>query len=111
MVGVMARYYPLFQAKSRPADIAGDSLLRKVDFVKSNNSQAGKQLGRVAKTLEGKEVDIKDPVNKFFEDAEGLGVTFDGNLKPNFEGSQIEGVAPAESLINKMPSLQGERIK
>lgn len=92
----------LFRAKNRPADIAGDSLLRKVGFVKSNNTQAGKQLNRVANGLKGKDVDINDPINKFFDDAEGLGVTFDDNLKPNFEGSQIEGVAPAENLINKI---------
>lgn len=92
----------LFRVRNRPADIAGDSLLRKIDFVKSNNVQAGRQLNRVASGLKGKEVDISDPITKFFDDTEGLGVTFDDNLKPSFEGSQIEGVAPAESLINKI---------
>jgi hypothetical protein len=92
----------LFQAKNRPADIAGDSLLRKVNFVKSNNTQAGKQLGRIAESLKGKEVDIVDPVSKFFDDINELGVIIDEDGKPNFAGSQIEGVAPAESLINKI---------
>jgi len=92
----------LFQAKNRPADVAGDSLLRKIDFVKANNSQAGKQLGRIADTLKGKDVDVSDPINKFIDDVQDLGVTFDDNGKPNFAGSQIEGVAPAESLINKI---------
>ncbi len=94
----------LYQAKNRPADVAGDSLLRQVDFVKSNNVQAGKQLGRVAKTLKGKEVDVDVPINKFINDIQELGVTFDENGKPNFSGAQVEGVAPAESLITKVIS-------
>lgn len=99
----------LFQAKNRPADVAGDSLLRKVDFVKSNNSLAGKQLGRIAEGLKGKDVDISNPVTGFFDGADSLGVKFDDAGKPNFAGSQIEGVAPAESLINKI-SLRIKRM-
>jgi len=84
------------------ADIAGDALLKNIDFVKSNNQQAGQQLGRVAKTLKGKDVDVSNPVNKFISDLDELGVTFNEKGKPNFEGSQIEGVTPAENLINKV---------
>ena len=84
------------------SDIAGDALVRKIDFVEGNKNQAGKQLGRVAKRLKGKDVDVETPVNKFISDLDELGVSFDDNGKPIFEGSQIEGVAPAESLINKI---------
>jgi len=84
------------------SDIAGDALVRKIDFVEGNKNQAGKQLGRVAKRLKGKDVDVETPVNKFISDLDELGVTFDDKGKPIFEGSQIEGVAPAESLINKI---------
>lgn len=94
----------LYQAKNRPADVAGDSLLKQVNFVKSNNVQAGKQLGRVAQTLKGKEVDVDAPISKFIDDIQELGVTIDDKGKPNFSGSQIEGVAPAESLITKVVS-------
>ena len=90
----------LYQAKNRPADIAGDSLLKQVDFVKSNNRQAGQQLNRVANSLKGKEVDITEPRNKFFDDtSESLGVTFDESGMPDFTGSQIETIAPARKLI------------
>lgn len=89
----------LYRAKNRPADVAGDSLLRKVDFVKSNNKQAGQQLNRVANNLKGKEVDISAPKEKFLSDAESLGVTFDENMTPDFTGSQIETIAPARKLI------------
>ena len=91
-----------FRAKNRPADIAGNSLVKEIMFVKSNNELAGKQLGRVAQSLKGKDVDIDAPISKFISDMEGLGVVFDEKGKPNFSGSQIEGVLPAESLINKI---------
>lgn len=90
---------PKFQAINRPADVAGDSLVRKIDFLQSNKNQAGMQLGRIAKNLKGKEVDIDEPVQKFFDDAGELGVTFGDDLKPNFEGSDIETIAPAKKLI------------
>lgn len=90
------------KALTRTADVAGDALVKKIDFVKSNNQQAGKQLGRIAKGLKGKEVDINNPVTKFINDLDELGVSFDDKGKPNFQGSQIEGVTPAENLINKI---------
>lgn len=90
------------KALTRTADVAGDALVKKIDFVKGNNKQAGQQLNRVAKGLKGKDVDINEPVSKFLNDLDELGVSFDEKGKPIFEGSQIEGVAPAESLINKI---------
>jgi len=89
----------LFSAENRAGDIAGNSLLRKIDFVKANNTQAGKQLGRVAENLKKTEIDISDPIDSFIRKAENLGVTFDDNLKPNFKGSEIETFPPARKLI------------
>lgn len=90
------------KALTRTADEAGDALLKQIDFVKGNNKQAGQQLNRVAKGLKGKDVNLDEPVNKFLNDLDELGVTFDDKGKPDFTGSQIEGVTPAESLINKI---------
>jgi len=90
------------KALIRTSDVAGDALVKKIDFVKGNNKQSGRQLGRIAKGLKGKEVDIDNPVKKFLNDLDNLGVTIDDKGKPIFEGSQIEGVKPAESLINKV---------
>jgi len=104
MVSIVERGKGDARAKAlvRTADVAGDALVKKIDFVQGNNKQAGQQLNRVAKGLKGQDVDIKNPVNKFISDLDALGVTFDNNGKPIFEGSQIEGVTPAESLINKI---------
>lgn len=90
------------KALTRTADIAGDALVKKIDFVKGNNNQAGRQLGRVAKGLKGKDVDISAPIDSFFSSMERLGVQFDKNGKPNFEAAVFEGTAPAENLVNKI---------
>ena len=84
----------------RPADVAGDSLLKQVDFVRSNNQKAGKQLGRVAKNLKGKDVDVIEPVNKFFNDLDDIGVIVDDKGNINFTGSMIEFSGPAKTLIS-----------
>lgn len=92
------------------ADIAGDALVKNIDFVEGNRKQAGVQLGRVASSLKGKEVNASDPVSSFFKDMERLGVEFDKNGKPNFEAAVFEGTAPAENLVNKI-SLRIKRNK
>jgi hypothetical protein len=90
------------KALTRTADVAGDALVKKIEFVRGNNDQAGKQLGRVAKGLKGEKVNVNGAINNFINDLDELGVSFDEKGKPAFEGSQIEGVSPAESLINKI---------
>jgi hypothetical protein len=90
------------KALTRTADVAGDALVKKIEFVRGNNDQAGKQLGRVAKGLKGEKVNVNGAINNFMNDLDELGVSFDEKGKPVFEGSQIEGVSPAESLINKI---------
>lgn len=90
---------PLYANANRPTDIAGDSLLRKVNFLKKNQKDAGINLGRVARGLKGKEVDIDTPVNDFINKAEDMGITFDEDMIPNFEGSSIETIPPARKII------------
>ncbi|HHZ69828.1 MAG TPA: hypothetical protein EYN54_06020 [Methylococcaceae bacterium] len=88
------------RATIRPADIAGDSLLRKINFVKSNNKAAGVQLGRIAKNLEGKSVDVNEPINNFFNKAADMGITFNDDGVPNFKGSQIDRIPADMKLVN-----------
>jgi hypothetical protein len=91
------------KALNRTADVAGDALIKKIDFVKGNNNQAGRQLGRVAETLKGKKVDMSQPVNGFISELKDkLGVTFDDNLKPIFEGSEIESFGESQKLVNDL---------
>ena len=90
------------KALERTADIAGESLVRKHDFVLSNKKQAGIQLGRVAKKLNKESLNIDEPVNSFLDGLERLGVKFDEKGRPNYENATFEGVTPAETLINKV---------
>lgn len=91
------------KALTRTADVAGDALVKKIDFVKGNNKQAGTQLGRVALKFKSDKVDMVEPVNSFFKSMnEELGVTFDKNRKPIFEGSDIETFPESRKLVNDL---------
>lgn len=92
----------LFKAENRPADVVGDSVLRKVEFLDSNKKQAGKQLGRVAERLEGKPIDITEHTNGFLRDLEDVGVKFDDNGKPDFDLADFGGVTGSENLVSKI---------
>ena len=89
----------LYQQKNRPADVAGNSMLRKVEFIRDNNKKAGLQLGQVAKRLKGKEVDLSGPMSKFESDLRDIGVTVGDDGVLNFEGSRIRTIAPAKKII------------
>lgn len=92
----------LYAAKNRPADVAGDSLLKRVNYVKKQNRKFGSELEKVAESLRGKPVNFDDAINKFQSNLSEIGVKLDDNFKPNFKGSDIEGVKGAESAVNKI---------
>ncbi len=89
-----------FQQRVRPADAVGDSFLKQVNYVRAENKHAGKQLGQVAKRLEGKGIDVSEPIDNFYNSLEKIGVKLDEDGKLNFEGSRIRTVAPARKIIN-----------
>ena len=92
----------LFKAENSPRDVAGASLLREIEFIDGNKSQAGKQLGRVAEKLKGKPIDISEHTNNFKLDLEDMGVDFDDNGTPNFDIADFGGLAGDESLVKKV---------
>lgn len=89
----------IFQAENRPADVAGNSLLRKIDFVRDNNKKAGAQLGRVAKGLKGKDVELNPSIDKFISGLGDIGVTVGDDGALNFEGSRVRTIAPAKKIL------------
>jgi hypothetical protein len=92
----------LFAMKNRPSDVAGDALLDRVKFVKDINREAGKNIDKVSKSLKGQPVDFQQPIDKFIESLDEMGIRLDNNLKPNFKGSDIEGLAGPQSAINNI---------
>lgn len=87
---------------NRPSDVAGETLIERVNTIKFANRDAGRKLDSVAKSLKGQEVDTMPAVNNFIESLDEMGVNFDSNMKPNFNGSDIEGVVGAERIVNQM---------
>ena len=91
-----------FAELNRPSDVAGETLIERVNTIKFANKSAGKQLDSVAKELKGQGVDTMPAVNNFIESLDEMGVSFDSNMKPDFKGSDIEGVVGAERIVNQM---------
>ena len=104
MVRIMkkGRANALFATKNRPSDIAGNSLLDRVNHIKRVNVSAGKRLDSVAKALKGKQVDSTAPVDKFLNNLDDMGITLDGDLNPVFKGSIIEDLDGPQNAISRV---------
>jgi len=90
-----------FAAENRPADIAGETALERVNFVKQVNREAGRELNQVAKSLDGP-VNIQPAVNSFLSDLQSIGVQLGDDLKPRFKGSDIEGLEGPQRVVNQI---------
>tara|TARA_R110000851_G_C13082060_1_gene565875 strand:- start:29 stop:1894 length:1866 start_codon:yes stop_codon:yes gene_type:complete len=91
-----------FAIKNRPSDVAGDSLMERVKSVRSVNRKAGAELGVVAEKLKGQKVDSSPAVNTFIGELDEMGIKIGDDLKPIFEGSDIEGVTGAENVVRNI---------
>jgi hypothetical protein len=94
-----------FKTKNRPADILGDTVQSRIDFLARNNKTSGMAIDRIARTrLSGQTVDYDPAVNSFLKDLENIGVKVEldqsGVAKANLEGSRIEGDVAGERLLN-----------
>lgn len=117
------RKEPLWAQTNRPSDILGDSVANRAKAIARVNENAAKEIGNIAKTkLKGKQANIQQPVNNFFNDLEELGVRVvadeSGRVKLNFSDSQFVGggADKIERLANfvkngQVDGLQGHRIK
>ena len=92
----------LFAMKNRPSDIAGDSLLKRVSFIKRINSDAGKRIDIAAKSLKGQQVDSAPAIDKFKSSLSDMGIEIGGDLRPIFRGSDVEGLAAPEAAIKNI---------
>jgi hypothetical protein len=94
-----------FRTMKRPADILGDTVQARIDFLINSNKQAGKDLNKIVNTrLAGQQVDFDTSINQFLGDlAESrIKVIRDKNgvAKVDLDGSKIEGDTAAENLLN-----------
>ena len=94
-----------FRAMNRPADILGDTVQSRVDFLASANQQAGKAIDRIANTrLRGQGVDYDPAINTFLDELGALGVKVEldqnGVAKAILQGSDIQGDKAAQRILN-----------
>jgi hypothetical protein len=94
-----------FRAMNRPADILGDTVQSRVDFLAKSNQQAGKAIDRIANTrLRGQAVEYDPAINSFLDELGALGVKVEldqnGVAKAILQGSDIQGDKAAQRILN-----------
>lgn len=94
-----------FRAVNRPADILGDTVQSRVDFLANANQQAGKAIDRIANTrLRGQSVNYDPAINSFLDELGTLGVKVEldqnGVAKAILQGSDIQGDKAAQRILN-----------
>lgn len=104
MVDIMegAKKNARYAVDNRPSDILGDSLTKRIDHIMDVNKNAGRRLEGVAKSLKGQSVDYSQPVSNFITKLEDMGIKIGQDFKPDFMGSDIEGLSGVEGIINKI---------
>lgn len=94
-----------FRAMKRPADILGDTVQSRVDFLANSNQQAGKAIDRIAQSrLRGQGVDYDPAINSFLDELGTLGVKVEldqnGVAKAILQDSDIQGDKAAQRILN-----------
>ena len=94
-----------FRAMNRPADILGDTVQARVDFLAKANETSGKAIDRIAQTrLRGQPVDYDPAINTFLSDLGAMGVKVEldenGVAKAILQGSDIQGDKAAQRILN-----------
>lgn len=94
-----------FRALNRPADVLGDTVQSRVDFLARANKQAAADINRIANAqLRGKPVNYDPAINTFIDDLGVLGVRVEldanGVAKANLQGSDIQGDRQAQRVLN-----------
>lgn len=108
MVNVMERgkRNKLYAQENRPSDVAGETLMNYVRQVQKANKDAGTKIDEVADTLRGQSVEFQPAITTFTDKLGKMGVTFskndNGDVVPNFNGSDVEGLSGPEAVIKRV---------
>lgn len=90
----------------RPTNIAGDSLLERVEHVRKVNQDVGKLFNQVIPKLKGARVDTESVGRAFFDDLDAVGISLRkneaGELELDFGNSVVRDVPAARNAINKV---------
>lgn len=102
----------LYTATNRPIDKVGDSLINRIEVVRTANEMAASRLKSVARSLEGKPVDMRPALERLrslFDDSNiNYSIDGDGRLVLDFERSDFRGMGGVQkkiqSVIDEMQS-------
>ena len=90
-----------YKADNRVTDVAGNTLVERVKFITDVNKKSGAELEQVVKDLKfiDEPLDFSSPVNNFITRLDDMDIRLDANNNPDFMGSTIQGIVPAEKII------------
>ncbi len=91
-----------YEARNRPSDVVGNSLLERYKVIRKANQEAGKKINIEAKKLKGQPVDPSPAVDAFLSKLDEMGIGLDANNKPMFQGSDIEGSTPSIKVVTNV---------
>lgn len=96
-----------FRATNRAADILGDTVESRINYITNANKEAGTAINQVANSqLRGQKVDFDPAINSFIDDLGVLGVKVEldanGVAKANLQGSDIQGDRQAQRVLNSV---------
>ena len=94
-----------YRAMNRPADILGDTVQSRIDFLARNNKTSGMAIDRIAQSrLRGQSVDYDPAINTFLGELGKIGVKVEldekGVAKAILQGSDIQGDKTAQRVLN-----------
>ena len=96
-----------FRATNRAADILGDTIESRINYITGANKEAGNAINQIANSqLKGQRVDFDPAINSFIDDLGALGVKVEldanGVAKANLQGSDIQGDRQAQRVLNSV---------
>lgn len=92
----------LFRVKNRPSSVVGERLVDAYMNIRSVNRKAGRDIESAARSLRGKPIKSSNIGDELINDLSDMGVSILDDLKLDFRGSDIEGVAGAENAIRRV---------
>jgi len=96
-----------FGAENRPSDVAGASLLDRVNVLKQVNQRARSEFDPVIDSLRGETVDVNQPVSRFMAELDRMGLKPEidpetGSVLLDAIGSDIEGLRKPIKVIERV---------
>jgi len=96
-----------FRATNRAADILGNTVESRINYITGANKEAGNAINQIANSqLKGQRVDFDPAINSFIDDLGALGVKVEldanGIAKANLQGSDIQGDRQAQRVLNSV---------